>query len=87
MLSINRYLNLTDRFLRATSLCEATRRLLLNRLDAFPSAAQPLLPQADPVVTGADGQHVAAQAPADAPGDGIKGKGRGLPFACTVSAM
>jgi hypothetical protein len=45
--------------------------LLLNRLDTLPSAAQPLLPQAHPVVAGADGQGVAAQAPAHAPCDGV----------------
>lgn len=45
--------------------------LLLNRLDTFPSAAQPLLPQANTVVAGADGQHVTAQTPAYAPGDSI----------------
>jgi len=46
-------------------------RLLLNRLDTFPSAAQPLLPQADTVVASADGQYVTAQTPAHAPGDSI----------------
>jgi hypothetical protein len=46
-------------------------RLFLNRLDTIPSAAQPLLPQADPVVAGADSQNVAAQAPADTPCGGI----------------
>jgi hypothetical protein len=54
--------------------------LLLNRLDALPTTTQPLFPQADSVVAGADSQHVAAQAPAHAPGDGIDVENRGLPF-------
>ena len=46
-------------------------RLFLNRLDTVPSTTQSLLPQADPVVTGADSQNVAAQAPANTPSSGI----------------
>lgn len=45
--------------------------LLLNRLDAFPSAAQSLLPQADPVVASADCEGIAAQTPAHAPCGGV----------------
>jgi hypothetical protein len=55
--------------------------LLLNRLDAFPSAAQSLLPQADPVVSGADCEGIAAQAPAHAPRGGIDIKLGALPLA------
>ena len=41
--------------------------LLLNCLYAIPSTAQPLLPQADSVVAGADSEHITAETPAHAP--------------------
>ena len=44
-------------------------RLLFNSLNAMPPSAQPLLPQADAVVTTADGKDISAEAPAHAPGD------------------
>jgi hypothetical protein len=59
--------------------CCPTSRLFLNRLDTIPSTTQPLLPQADPVVTSADSQDVAAQAPAYTPSGGIDVENRGLP--------
>lgn len=45
--------------------------LLLDRLDALPSAAQTLLPQANTVVTSADGEDVTAKTPAHTPGNGV----------------
>jgi hypothetical protein len=56
--------------------------LLFDRLDTLPATAQPLFPQADAVVASADSQYVAAQAPADAPGDRIDIENSGLPLAC-----
>lgn len=50
----------------------AERHLLLDGLDAVPSALEALLPQADSVVTTTDGQDVAAQTPADTPNNSIK---------------
>lgn len=57
---------------------------LLDRLDALPAAGQLLLPQADLVIAGADGQDVAAQAPARAPGHGVEVEGGLLPVAWDV---
>lgn len=45
--------------------------LLLQCLDTLPSAAQPLFPQADPVVASADCQHIPTQTPTHAPRDRI----------------
>lgn len=56
-------------------------RSLLDRLDILPAASQLLLPQADLVVAGADGQNVAAQAPARAPGHSVEVQGGLLPVA------
>ena len=55
--------------------------LLLDRLDAFPSAAEPLLPQTDPVVAGADCERIAAQTPAYAPCGSVDVKLGALPLA------
>jgi hypothetical protein len=60
--------------------------LLLDCLHTLPSTAQPLFPQADAVVAGADSQYVAAQAPAHAPGDGIDVENGGLPVTCNLLA-
>lgn len=60
--------------------------LILDRLDALPAAAQPLLPQTDPIVACADGQDIAAQTPAHTPGDGINVQGGRLPFTCFLLA-
>lgn len=67
----------------ATSLVWGLDRSFLDRLDALPAAGQLLLPQSDLIVTGADGQNVAAQAPARAPGDSVEVQGGLLPIACT----
>jgi hypothetical protein len=56
--------------------------LLFDCLDALPPTAQPLFPQADAVVAGADSQYIAAQTPADAPGDSIDVENGGLPITC-----
>jgi hypothetical protein len=61
--------------------------LLFDCLDTLPSTAQPLLPQADPVVSSADSEHVAAQAPAHAPGDGIDVEDGGFPVIYAMSAV
>jgi hypothetical protein len=45
---------------------------LINRLDVLPSTTEPLLPQADLVVTGADSKNITAEGPAHTPGDGIE---------------
>lgn len=47
-------------------------QLLLDILDLLPLALQVLLPQADLVVTTADGKNVTAQTPANTPQNGIK---------------
>lgn len=46
--------------------------LFLNVLNLLPLALDILLPQADLVVTAAHSKDVAAQAPADAPEDGVE---------------
>lgn len=61
--------------------------LLLDRLDTLPSAAQPLLPQADPIVASADREHVTAQTPAHAPGHGIDVEHGGFPVICDMLAL
>lgn len=54
--------------------------LLLDRLHTLPSTTKLLLPQADSVVTRADGQDVAAQAPAHPPCYSADIEGSGFPF-------
>jgi hypothetical protein len=58
-----RYRDLSIRGFCPYSLCF----LFLDCLHAIPSTAQPLLPQADSVVAGADSEHIAAETPAYAP--------------------
>lgn len=53
---------------------------ILECLHALPAAAQPLLPQTDPVIAAADCEHVATEAPAYAPGGGVDVQDSGLPF-------
>lgn len=67
--------------------CHATfpaPSLLLNGLDTLPSTTKPFLPQTDPVVASADGQGVAAQAPAYAPCGGIDIQLGTLPLAAQI---
>lgn len=59
---------------------EMMHNLLLNGLDTIPATTQPLLPQADPIVTRADSENVATQAPADTPCDSIDVEDSGFPF-------
>jgi hypothetical protein len=68
-------------------LCPATLVLLFDCLDTLPSTAQPLLPQADPVVSSADSEHVTTQTPAHAPGDGIDIEDGGFPVIYNMSAV
>lgn len=53
--------------------------LLLDSLDAFPLLLEILLPERDFIIAGADGQHVAAEGPADAPEDGVEGQDGAVP--------
>jgi hypothetical protein len=53
--------------------------LFLDCLHAIPSTAQPLLPQADSVVAGADGEYITAETPAHTPCSSVDVKYGGFP--------
>ena len=55
--------------------------LLFNRLDAFPTPAQPFLPQTNPVVARANRKRIAAETPAHAPRRSVDIDLRALPLA------
>jgi hypothetical protein len=56
-----------------------TIHLFLNRLDAFPATAQLLLPQAHPVISTTDSQHITGHAPTAAPHHNLKLENLALP--------
>lgn len=59
-------------FLKATSNTLHDLNLLVDVLHFLPVALEILLPQCHFIVTSAHGQDIAAQAPADAPQDGVE---------------
>lgn len=54
----------------------------LDCLDALPSTAQSLFPQADPVITSTDCQHIATEAPAYTPRGSVDVQDGRFPVAC-----
>lgn len=58
-----------------------TIHLFLNRLDALPTTAQLLLPQADAVIATTNSQHITRHAPAAAPHNDLELQNLALPVA------
>lgn len=71
----------TFRFLTWSHCCDGDDTSFFDGLDALPATTQPLLPQADPIVSRADSQNITAQTPADTPCDSFNIKHRGFPIA------